>query len=53
MYIKINYMVIYCYFSKEIYVNLYFLDVMKIHPTLLKINKQHMTDISKKKHQQV
>ena len=32
--IQINYMLIYCYFNKKIYINWCFVDVMKIHPTL-------------------
>ena len=31
-------MLIYCYFNKEIYINWYFLDVMKIHPTLVNVD---------------
>ena len=34
IYIQINYILIYCYFNKEIYMNWCFVDVMKIHPTL-------------------
>ena len=34
IYIQINYMLIYCYFNKEIYINWCFVDVMKIHPAL-------------------
>ena len=40
MYIQINYMLIYCYFNKEIYVNWCFVDVMKIHPTNRKMRKE-------------
>ena len=28
-------MLIYCYFNKKIYINWYFIDAMKIHPTLV------------------
>ena len=32
-------MVIYCYVKKEIYINLCFVDVIKIHPTLVRLCK--------------
>ena len=35
-----NYMLIYCCFNQENYINCYFVNVMKIHPTPSRCPKQ-------------